>query len=211
MLQTYKSAKLILYGSYCISGITGAGLNPCVQVEKIRSLPTRKSDVITYTGLIRACEKAGRWQDAISVFQRMQYLCAPNVGTYNIMIALYGRHRMFQEAKDLYECVKKGRHKVGKFNQGTPRLTPDVHTYESMLGACAGCEEWEDFEEVFQEVLTRGFKLDCRRHAWFISCLVKAGQVGLLSNCYWSKQIAFTEIFLRAWSVYLVHSISKKH
>lgn len=184
-----------------------------MQVEKIRNLPTRKSDVITYTGLIRACENAGRWQDAISVFQRMQYLCAPNVGTYNIMIALYGRHRMFQEAKDLYECVKKGRHKVGKFNQVTPRLTPDVHTYESMLGACAGCEEWEDFENVFQEVLTRGFKLDCRRHAWFISCLVKAGQVGLLSNeySYWSKQIASTEIFLRAWSVYLVHSISKMH
>lgn len=149
-----------------------------VQVEKLVKLSSKKPDVVTFTGLIRTCDKVGRWQDAISLFNRMQYVCAPNVGTYNIMIALYGRHRLFEEARNLFELVKRGRHKESRFSQANnARLSPTEHTYESMLGACAASEEWGYFEVVLEECHTRGFQLDCRRHAWFISPIVKAGQV----------------------------------
>jgi len=148
-----------------------------VQVEKLVKLPSKKPDVVTFTGLIRTCDKVGRWQDAISLFNRMQCFCAPNVGTYNIMIALYGRHHLFEEARNIFESVKRGRHKESRFSQANPRLSPTERTYESMLGACAVCEDWGYFEVVLEEFYTRGFQLDCGRHAWFISPIVKAGQV----------------------------------
>lgn len=151
-----------------------------VQVDKLLKLPSRKPDVVTFTGLIRTCDKVGRWQDAMSLFNHMQYVCAPNVGTYNIMIALYGRHRLFEEAREIFELVKKGRHANNRFSQGSPRLSPTEHTYESMLGACAACGDWGYFEVVLEEFHTRGLHLDCRRHAWFISPIVKAGEEGLM-------------------------------
>ncbi|KAG0597694.1 hypothetical protein M758_12G014900 [Ceratodon purpureus] len=163
-----------LASALCAAGRLSEAL---VQVDKLLKIPSRKPDVVTFTGLIRTCEKVGRWQDAISLFNRMQYVCAPNVGTYNIMIALYGRHRMFEEARDMFELVKKGKHKNSKFSQSNSRLSPTEYTYESMLGACAACEDWGYFEVVLEEFNTRGFQLDCRRHAWFISPIVKAGQV----------------------------------
>jgi pentatricopeptide repeat protein len=141
-------------------------------------LSSKKPAVVTYTGLIRACEKAGHWNGAIAIFRQMQYVCTPNVGTCNIMISLYGRHRMFEDALEIFEGVKKGRLARKKmYEEGTCSLTPDQFTYESMLGACTVCEQWVYFHEVFQEMVRNGFGLHCQRHSWMIAPLLKAGQV----------------------------------
>lgn len=84
---------------------------------------------------------------------------------------------MFEEARNLFEFVKEGK---GKDSRSTPahlRLSPTAHTYECMLGACAACEHWDYFEFVLQEYQTSGYQLDRRRHLWFMSPIVKAGQV----------------------------------
>ena len=45
-------------------------------------------NVITYSSLISACEKAGRWQLALELFSEMHREgCKPNVVTYNSLIA----------------------------------------------------------------------------------------------------------------------------
>ena len=45
-------------------------------------------NVITYSSLISACEKAGRWELALDLFGRMHVeSCKPNVVTYNSLIA----------------------------------------------------------------------------------------------------------------------------
>ncbi len=54
-------------------------------------------NVITYSSLISACEKAGRWQLALELFSEMHREgCKPNVVTYNSLIAACaqgeGRH-----------------------------------------------------------------------------------------------------------------------
>ncbi|GBG88418.1 hypothetical protein CBR_g47117 [Chara braunii] len=70
---------------------------------------TYEDEVITYTGLIRACQKTGKWQDSIAVFEYMKKgVCPPNVGTCNLMISLYGRVGMFEKAKEVYEGVRRG-------------------------------------------------------------------------------------------------------
>ncbi len=45
-------------------------------------------NVITYSSLISACEKAGRWELALDLFGEMHREgCKPNVVTYNSLIA----------------------------------------------------------------------------------------------------------------------------
>jgi pentatricopeptide repeat domain-containing protein 1 len=45
-------------------------------------------NVITYSSLISACEKAGRCEMALQLFERMHKEgCIPNVVTYNSLIA----------------------------------------------------------------------------------------------------------------------------
>ena len=45
-------------------------------------------NVITYSSLISACEKAGRWELALDLFSEMHREgCKPNVVTYNSLIA----------------------------------------------------------------------------------------------------------------------------
>ena len=44
--------------------------------------------MITYSSLISACEKAGRWELALQLFREMHAEgCRPNVVTYNSLIA----------------------------------------------------------------------------------------------------------------------------
>nr|PNR47214.1 hypothetical protein PHYPA_014334 [Physcomitrium patens] len=166
-----------LASALCTAGRLSEAL---VQVAKLANHPSKKPDVITFTCLIQTCEKAGRWQDAITLFNRMQYVCSPNVGTYNTMIALYGRLRMFEEARNMFEFVKEGKGIDSRSTPADSRLSPTAHTYESMLGACAACEHWDYFEVVLQEYRTSGFQLDRRRHLWFMSPIVKAGQERLI-------------------------------
>lgn len=45
-------------------------------------------NVITYSSLISACEKSGRWELALELFNKMhKENCKPNVVTYNSLIA----------------------------------------------------------------------------------------------------------------------------
>ena len=77
-----------------------AELHPGTDSCTWRSLQVRRGcerNVITYSSLISACEKAGRWQLALELFSEMHREgCKPNVVTYNSLIAACaqgeGRH-----------------------------------------------------------------------------------------------------------------------
>lgn len=48
--------------------------------------------VITYSSLISACEKAGRWETALQLFDEMtRDGCSPNTVTYNSLITACGQ------------------------------------------------------------------------------------------------------------------------
>lgn len=48
--------------------------------------------MITYSSLISACEKAGRWETALQLFDEMQRdACTPNTVTYNSLITACGQ------------------------------------------------------------------------------------------------------------------------
>ncbi|KAL2630696.1 hypothetical protein R1flu_015382 [Riccia fluitans] len=140
--------------------------------------------VQTYTGLINACVKAGHWQDAISVFKFMEEVCAPNIGTYNIMIALYGRHKLFSEAKYLFESLEAGRLNPQKMYKNDSRLTRDNFTYDAMMGACVVCGEWETLETTYKQMLLHGYELKSKRHGWILEALGNAGKYDLVETMF---------------------------
>lgn len=48
--------------------------------------------MITFSSLISACEKAGRWETALQLFDEMQRDgCTPNTVTYNSLITACGQ------------------------------------------------------------------------------------------------------------------------
>lgn len=58
----------------------------CVSADMVQKGCER--NVITYSSLISACEKAGRCEMALQLFERMHKEgCIPNVVTYNSLIA----------------------------------------------------------------------------------------------------------------------------
>lgn len=49
-------------------------------------------NVITYSSLISACEKSGKWELALELFEEMHKdACKPNIVTYNALIAACGQ------------------------------------------------------------------------------------------------------------------------
>ncbi|KAH7365742.1 hypothetical protein KP509_18G044000 [Ceratopteris richardii] len=137
-----------------------------VQVRKINDMPSKKSETITYTGLIRACHKAGRIQDAIFLFKHMQHTCAPNVRTCNEMIKVYGWNNMFQEAKKVFEGIRKGKlESCLVFNDATS-LSCDSFTYELMLKAAAISDQWAYFDEIYWDMISHGYYLRGEMNQW---------------------------------------------
>lgn len=91
----------------------------CTQVEKaleiFRDMIRRgcERNVITYSSLISACEKAGRWEMALELFSKMhKENCKPNVVTFNSLIAAcsHGGARAWGTARGQYSIHSVASH-----------------------------------------------------------------------------------------------------
>lgn len=143
----------------------------------MQDIPSRKPDVITFTGLIRTCGAVERVEDATFLFKHMQHTCAPNVRTCNEMIKIYGRNRMFEEAKMIYESVKKGSLESCIFFDKTNRLCCDSFTFELMLKAAAISHQWAYFHCVYKSMTSQGFFLSGKTSLWVMMKVAKLKQV----------------------------------
>ncbi|XP_057869912.2 pentatricopeptide repeat-containing protein At5g67570, chloroplastic isoform X2 [Cryptomeria japonica] len=154
------------------------------QVENLCKCPPVKPLVVTFTGLIQCSAEAGHIHDCVSIFKYMQKFCTPNIGTVNVLIKAYGENNMFQEAKALFEGVKKGR--IGQQNLGSnaSRLSPDTFTYNAMLEACAMAGEWGYLDNVYKQMILNGNSVDQNRHAWLIVAASRAGKSHLLDHAF---------------------------
>lgn len=167
----------------CLCG-AGRWKDALLQVEKLCKCPSSKPLAVTFTGLIQSCAAAGHIHDCVSIFQYMQEFCAPNIGTINAMIKVYGQNNMFEEAKLLFEGIKKGR--MGLQNPGgsDSRLSPDIFTYNLMLEACAVAHQWEYLENLYKQMVLRGHSIDQNQHAWLIVAASKSGKWHLLDHAF---------------------------
>ncbi|KAK7849273.1 pentatricopeptide repeat-containing protein, partial [Quercus suber] len=148
----------------------------CMQVDKMKKLSLTKPLEFTFTGMIMSSMDGGHIADCISIFEHMKDHCAPNIGTINSMLKVYGRSDMFSKAKELFEDVKRAKSdSCTSLNGVETALIPDKYTYSSMLVASASALQWEYFEYVYREMTFSGYQLDLSKHA---SLLVEASSAG---------------------------------
>lgn len=73
---------------------------------------TWRPNVVTYTTLIDAYSRRGRWEEAADMFDRMQKEGRrPNMVTYTCLLNAYGAAKMMDKAEDVIKEMTKA---VGK-------------------------------------------------------------------------------------------------
>jgi pentatricopeptide repeat protein len=146
----------------------------------MKNLSLTKPLEVTFTGMIMSSMDGGHIADCISIFEHMKDHCAPNIGTINSMLKVYGRNDMFSKAKELFEDVKRAKSDSDiSLNGGETALIPDEYTYSSMLEASASALQWEYFEYVYRGMALSGYQLDQNKHA---SLLVEASRAGKVNH-----------------------------
>ncbi|KAL4019961.1 hypothetical protein IC575_018724 [Cucumis melo] len=173
----------VYYELACCLCYNGKWQDALVEVEKMKTLSHMKPLVVTFTGMILSSFNGGHIDDCISIFEYMKQICAPNIGTINTMLKVYGRNDMFSKAKDLFEEIKK-KADSSSHNSAIPSLLPDEYTYASMLQAAASSLQWEYFENVYREMALSGYRLDQSKHALLLVEASKAGKWYLLDHAF---------------------------
>ncbi|MCO5567942.1 hypothetical protein L7F22_021638 [Adiantum nelumboides] len=173
------SVYFALACSFCVTGKVKEAL---AQVRRIKELSFSKPDVVTFTGLIRTSYKVGRIQDAIFIFNHMQQTCAPNVRTCNEMIKIFGWNNMFEEAKKVYEGVKRGQLDSCVHFDDSTRLSCDSFTFELMLKAAAVSEQWGYFDAVYWDMTSHGYYLCGRTNQWLLLKIARLKKVNVASD-----------------------------
>jgi pentatricopeptide repeat protein len=74
------------------TGVGGAQIEEAIRIFQDMVQRGCERNVITYSSLISACEKAGRWQLALELLDEMHRdNCKPNVVTFNSLISACGQ------------------------------------------------------------------------------------------------------------------------
>ncbi|KAK7263256.1 hypothetical protein RJT34_30843 [Clitoria ternatea] len=168
----------VYYELACCLCNYGRWQDAILEVEKIRGLSRSRPLEVTFTGMIKSSMDGGHIDDCIRIFECLKDHCAPNIGTINTMLKVYGQNDMFSKAKFLFEEVKAARSEFYTTSEGgNGSIVPDAYTYNSMLEASASAQQWEYFEHVYKEMTISGYQLDQNKH---LSLLVKASRAGKL-------------------------------
>ncbi|CAA7393608.1 unnamed protein product [Spirodela intermedia] len=146
-----------------------------LEVEKMKRLPLSKSLEVAFTGIIQSAMDGGHFCDCISIFEYMKDHCAPNIGTINAMLKVYGRNDMFAKARDLFEAIKQ---------KDVGSLIPDSYSYRIMLDASANAHQWEYFEYLYREMTLCGYTIDQGVHAWLLLEASRVGKWHLLEHAF---------------------------
>lgn len=130
--------------------------------------------------MIKSSMDGGHIDDCLCIFEYMKDHCAPNIGTINTMLKVYGRNDMFSKAKVLFEEVKVAKSDSYAIPEGgSSSVVPDAYTYNSMLEVSASAHQWEYFEHVYREMILSGYHLDQNKN---LSLLVKSSRAGKVEN-----------------------------
>ncbi|KAJ4965168.1 hypothetical protein NE237_017017 [Protea cynaroides] len=175
----------VYYELACCLCHSGRWQDAMVMVEKLKRLPLTKPLGVTFTGMIMSCMDGRHMNDCMLIFEHMKEHCAPNVGTINAMLKVYGHNDMFAKAKELFEQAKRTQScfATNHYSVSTS-LTPDAYTFSLMLVASASAHQWEYFEYVYKEMTLGGYLLDQNKHASLLVEASRAGKWHLLEHAF---------------------------
>lgn len=174
--------------------------SPCACVPQDMVARGCERNVITYSSLIAAAEKAGRWELALEMFSTMHREgCTPNVVTYNSLIAACANGAPAPPpplppvdpfsrpspgiAGNLYCYLAASAFRVllkmlqlwTLVKQPLPRRTDVVHDPMRPASGSAG-GQWEKAADVFDQMTFQNCKPDGITYSALISAYSRAGQ-----------------------------------
>ncbi|VVA23388.1 PREDICTED: pentatricopeptide [Prunus dulcis] len=175
----------VYYELACCLCNNGRWQDALVEVEKMKNVSNTKPLEVTFTGMITSSMEGGHIDSCISIFKHMKNRCAPNIGTINTMLKVFGRSDMFFKAKELFEEIKTVRAESDSSLEGGGTLVvPDQYTYTSMLKASASALQWEYFEYVYKEMALSGYQVDQTKHASLFVKASRSGKFYLLEHAF---------------------------
>ncbi|XP_042407216.1 pentatricopeptide repeat-containing protein At1g30610, chloroplastic-like [Zingiber officinale] len=163
-----------------------------LQIKKICKV-AKKPLVVTYTGLIHTCIDSGSIENGAFVFNQMHKFCLPNIVTCNIMLKSYLGHGMFEEAKDLFQKILAGGYQNVDSNGLSQRVVPDNFTFNTMIESYAQRQKWDDFENVYRQMLNQGFHFNTKRHMRMMLDAFRAGKILVLEST-WKHLVRFERV-----------------
>ncbi|XP_042403688.1 pentatricopeptide repeat-containing protein At1g30610, chloroplastic-like [Zingiber officinale] len=163
-----------------------------LQIKKICKV-AKKPLVVTYTGLIQTCIDSGSIENGAFVFNQMHKFCLPNIVTCNIMLKSYLGHGMFEEAKDLFQKILAGGYQNVDSNGLSQRVVPDNFTFNTMIESYAQRQKWDDFENVYRQMLNQGFHFNTKRHMRMMLDAFRAGKILVLEST-WKHLVRFERV-----------------
>ncbi|KQK14388.1 pentatricopeptide repeat-containing protein At5g67570, chloroplastic isoform X3 [Brachypodium distachyon] len=175
-------AASVYYELACCLCNKGKWKEAMLQVEKLEQLRLTKPLEYVFTGMILASFDGGYMSECISIFESMKDYCAPNIGTINVMLKVYGRSDMFVKAKDLFETTTCSFSSSQPYICDHSTLQADAYTYSSMLEASAHAQQWEYFENAYRRMILSHHHLDQSKYSWLLIKASRAGKVRLSST-----------------------------
>ena len=100
-----------------------------------------------------------------------------NTMTYNILISAFGKCRMYQRVKSLYEEMEEGFDKkaVGSFGADSKLdvVVPDVQTYNTLINVCAKLKKIDEMHYFVDEMQKRDIQPDLVTYNTLLSFYAK--------------------------------------
>ena len=122
-------------------------------------------DEITYNALISCCEKAGRWDTAVAIFESMRSGPAKvSTSTCSALIAALEKGGEWERALKIFEEMPA----MG--------CQPNHITYNSLVSACGAGRQWGPALEVYHRMLHAGVVPDRATFNPLVAVLWTAGQ-----------------------------------
>ncbi|CAL5369371.1 unnamed protein product [Camellia sinensis] len=175
----------VYYELACCLCNNGRWQEAMLEVEKLKKLPRTKPLEVTFTGMIMSSMDGGRVHDCISIFEHIKDHFVLDIGIINAILKVCGSNDMFSEARELFEEIKRAKsdshHSLDGFGSS---LSPDAHTYSTMLETSASALQWEYFEYVYREMALSGYQLDHSKHTFLLVDASRAGKFYLLEHAF---------------------------
>ncbi|KAJ0975791.1 hypothetical protein J5N97_017756 [Dioscorea zingiberensis] len=163
-----------------------------LQIDKICKV-AKKPLVVTYTGLIQTCLDSGSVENGTYIFKQMQKFCPPNTVTYNIMLKSYIEHGMLDTAKEVFQNMLDRSRQIISKADSRQAVVPDKFTFNTMIEACAEAKNWDDFENIYGQMLHHGFYFDKKRHLRLVLDAFRAGKAQVL-EITWDHLVRFGRV-----------------
>ena len=120
----------------------------------------------TYNSVMTACEKSGRWEEALQMFEDMRRKGVErDTITYSTAISACAKGGRWEEALGLLSEMA---------SQGIER---DTITYNAAISACEKGGRWEEAVGLLQQMASQGIKRDTITHSAAISACEEGGAV----------------------------------